>query len=516
MDMTKRLNELSLPRNPESYWMHSTPKTDYPILEEDITVDAVIVGGGMTGITSAYLLGREGLKTAIIEADRIVQGTSAHTTAKITSQHSLIYHKIKKKMGIEMAEQYANANESAISVIEDIIVENNINCDFQKEPAYIFTWSDDYIQKIADEADTASSLGINASYLESIPLPFEVKCALRFDNQARFHPRKYLLSLAKIFSDTGGLIYEKTRAIDIADGSTLRVVTEHGRVVNTKYVIVSSHFPFYDGGGLYFTRLYPERSYGLGVRIKGSYPGGMYITAEDPGRSIRFQSDDRGELLVFSGEHHKTGQGGNTMAHYDELKKFAAETFDVQSIDYRWSTQDYTSADEVPYTGPITQGKPNIFVASGFRKWGMTNSTASAMILRDIIVKGESPWQTVYNPSRFTPSASAGNLISENLNVAGQLISGKLAPVPGGADVKMGEGKVVGIEGQRCGAYRDEKDVLHIIDTTCTHMGCEIQWNEAEKTWDCPCHGSRFTYEGDIVEGPALKPLKPQGKDMNE
>lgn len=493
---------------PESFWMASTPQTDYPVLREDVKADVAIVGGGMVGITCAYLLKNEGLKVAVIECDHILQGTTGHTTAKITSEHSLIYDKITKKMGREMAEQYANANESAIDMIEKIIKDKNIDCNFERRSNFVYTLDDNYVQQIADEAKAAADIGLKASYLDSLSLPFKIKAAVKFDNQAQFHPRKYLLALAKDIPGDGSHIFEGTRAIDLEKGDEYTVVTNQNYKVTAPRVVIASHFPFYDGTALYFTRLFPERSYALAIKIKDKFPEGMYITAESPGRSLRSQDYDDGELILVTGEHHKTGQGENTMNHYNNLRDFAEKTFDVESIPYRWSTQDYSTADGVPYVGHHTSDSPNLYVATGFGKWGMTNSTASAMIIKDLIVKGESPWQDVYNPSRFTPISSAKNFIKENANVAGQLISGKLEPVPENVDIKPGESAIIEADGQKSGAYRDEKGVLHIVDTTCSHLGCEVKWNEAEKSWDCPCHGSRYTYEGDIIDGPALKPIR--------
>lgn len=493
---------------PQSYWIASTPETNYPVLNEDVKVDVAIVGGGMVGITCAYLLKNEGLNVAVIEADHILQGTTGHTTAKITSQHNLIYDKIKKKMGQDMAQQYAQANESAIDLIEKIIKEKNIDCNFERRFNCVYTQDDNYVQQIADEAKTAADLGLKASYLDSLPLPFKIKAAVKFDNQAQFHPRKYLLALAKDIPGNGSHIFEGTKALDIEKGNEYSVTTNQGYTVTASRVVIASHFPFYDGQALFFTRLFPERSYVVAIKIKDPFPEGMYITAEDPGRSLRSIDTEDGELILVSGEHHKTGQGENTMNHYNKLRDFAEETFNVESIPYRWSTQDYSTADGVPYAGHLTADNPSLYVASGFGKWGMTNSTASAMLIRDLIVKNESPWQDVYNPSRFTPISSAKNFIKENINVAGQLISGKLSPVPDDVDIKPGEAKVIEAKGQKSGAYRDEKGVLHIVDTTCTHLGCEVKWNEAEKSWDCPCHGSRYTYEGDIIDGPAKKPIR--------
>lgn len=501
---------------PQSYWIASTPETNYPVLNEDVRVDAAIVGGGMVGITCAYLLKNEGLSVAIIEADHILQGTTGHTTAKITSQHSLIYDKIKRQMGQDMAQQYAQANEAAIGMIEKIIKEKNIECNFERRFNCVYTADDNYVQQIADEAKTAAEIGLKATYLDSLPLPFKIKAAVKFDNQAQFHPRKYLLALAKDIPGSGSHIFEGTKALDIEKGSEYSVTTNQGYKVTAPRIVIASHFPFYDGQALFFTRLFPERSYVVAIKIRDQFPEGMYITAEDPGRSLRSIDTENGELILISGEHHKTGQGENTMNHYNNLRDFAEQTFDVESIPYRWSTQDYSTADGVPYAGHHTADSPNLYVASGFGKWGMTNSTASAMLIRDLIVKNESPWQDVYNPSRFTPISSAKNFIKENLNVAGQLISGKLSPVPDDVDIKPGESRVIEAEGQKSGAYRDEKGVLHIVDTTCTHLGCEVKWNEAEKSWDCPCHGSRFTYEGDIIDGPAKKPIRVDEKEKQQ
>jgi glycine/D-amino acid oxidase-like deaminating enzyme len=463
---------------PESYWIATTEGPSFPSIENDISADVAIIGGGLVGITTAYLLKKEGVKTVIIEANRIAEGTSGHTTAKITSQHVLIYNDIKKQLGKELAEQYARANEFAIKAIADIAEENNIQCDYIVQPAYVYTHQFEYIQKIADETEAASSLGISAHYLEEIPLPFKVKAAMRFDNQAMFHPRKYLLGLAAAISGDGCAIYENNRAVDIHEGKTCSIIMENGRKVSAPVIILASHYPFYDRHGLYFSRLYPERSYVLGIRTDSDFPDGMFITAEDPGKSLRYQPDENGKLILVGGEHHKTGHDSNTWNRYEKLKEFAQTVFTVKSIEYRWSAQDYTSADNIPYTGYLTADRKNILVATGFRKWGMTNGTASAFILKDLIVKGESPWQEIYSPSRTNIEGSVNNFFVENADVAAKLIGGQFKNVP-----------------------------------KCTHLGCGLQWNEAESSWDCPCHGSRFAEDGNILEGPAIRPLEAEEAD---
>jgi glycine/D-amino acid oxidase-like deaminating enzyme/nitrite reductase/ring-hydroxylating ferredoxin subunit len=501
---------------PLSYWMASVQFHEYEQLSNDLEVDVAIVGGGIVGITTAYMLKENGLKVAVLEATKILHGTTGHTTAKVTAQHDIIYNTIQTKLDLESAQQYAQANQAAIKTIESIIQQNNIQCDFSWQPAYVYTMDDNYIQKIQDEAETAISLGFAATYLEEVPLPFKVKAALRFDNQAQFHPLKYLIALANLIPGNGSYIFENTRAIDIQTEKDNYITTDTGYRVKAPSIVIASHYPFYDGNGMYFSRIYPDRSYAIGVTTNEKFPGGMYITAEDPGRSFRSHTmDDGKELVIVGGEHHKTGQGDDTSIHYKNLLETAENTFQVKEVLYRWSAQDYTSMDKVPYVGNLTSKTPGIYVATGFRKWGMTNSTAAAMIIKDYIIGKENPWAPVYNPSRFTPSASAGKFVAENVNVAKELIKSKLAPSEEFADIQPGEAKVVDIDGKKSGAYRDEDGNLHIVDTTCTHMGCELQWNSAEHSWDCPCHGSRFTYDGEVIEGPAQKPLNKSAADTS-
>lgn len=490
----------------KSYWLASTPKTNYPTLEEDISVDIAIVGGGLVGISCGYLLQNQGYKIAILEADRVCQGTTAHTTAKITSQHGLIYNQLKNKVGEETAKLYAESNELAISEIGKIIVDNGIDCEYISQSAYVYTQTDRYLSKIEEEVKLAQSLGIQASFVENIPFNMDIKGAVRFNNQAQFHPRKYLLGLANLLSGDVS-IYENTRAVRLEEEKDLTIITENKKNIKAKKIIIASQYPFYNKKGLYFSRLFPKRSYVVGIKAKEKYPGGMYINAEQPTRSLRHQSTEDGELILVVGADHITGQQDITNKNYDELIKFANELFTVENIPYRWSTQDPMTLDEIPYIGHLTSNTENIYVATGFNQWGMTSSYVSAMVLKDLIVKEDSPYKDLYNPSRKNIRASAKNLVSKNLNIAAYLLNGKITPADKDYQIEKGQGKTIKIEGEKVGAYRDEEGNLHLINTTCPHMGCELKWNSAESSWDCPCHGSRFTYTGEIIEGPAVKPL---------
>lgn len=494
--------------NTQSYWLASTPETTYPSLDSDITVDAAVLGGGLTGLAMAWQLKQEGLRVAVIEANRICQGVSGHTTAKVTSQHDLIYAELNKTFGRERAQQYADANQAVLKFMGDTIQTQGIDCDFQQKAAYVFTEQDQYVPQIEEEAKIAAELGIPSQFGPETGLPFPVKAALRFDGQAQIHPRKYALALANTIPGTGCAIYENTQVVGLEEGKVITVTTEKGPKIQADKVVLATHFPVHDGGGLYFSRMYAERSYVLGVRAESPLPEGMFISAEQPGRSLRTQPTAEGDLLLVGGEHHRTGVG-KEWPHYQKLEDYARAHFKVADIPYRWSAQDYTTADKIPYIGYLKKGKDNLFVATGFRKWGMTTSTVAAMIIRDLIIWGSSPWQDVYSPQRGMGLKAIGKLAGMNVEVATELITGKLAkPKPS----KSGEAWVESRRGKRVGIYRDPQGNLHQVDLTCTHLGCEVSWNSAEKTWDCPCHGSRFTPDGEIVSGPALKSL---GRDID-
>lgn len=507
-------DNLKLTDVPVSLWIDTTRDTNYPVLENDVEVDTVIIGGGITGLTAAYLLKKRGLPTVLIDANRIVKGTTAHTTAKITSQHALKYYKMINAVGEEKAAQYAAANQAAIDMIVKIADENNIECDLKRVPAYVFTQDESYIQKLEDETESALKLGLPAEYTQTLDLPFGIHGAMKFTNQAYFHPRKYLLQLASLIEGDDCRIFENTRAVDIQEGDTHTVVTDNGSKIRAKHVIQATHYPFYDKPGLYFSRLYPKRTYLMGIQINGSFPEGMYINAEDPSRTLRSHSGGDTNIALVGGDSHKTGHGENLYNHYEIIRDFAKSLFDINSIPYRWSAQDYTTPDEIPYAGHLTSNRNRIYVATGFDKWGITNGTASAMLIADLIVSGKSLWEEVFSPSRFTPAASAKNFIVENADVAVKLVSGKLHIPDENAPVERGKAVITEVDGYKVGVYRDNEGKLHYVSTTCTHLGCELKWNSAELSWDCPCHGSRFTYDGDIIEGPATESIKPLESDL--
>lgn len=493
---------------PQSYWIASVQFPQFEQLNDDIDVDVAIIGGGIVGIASAFMLKQSGLKVAVLEAAKILHGTTGYTTGKITAQHDIIYTTIKANMSQENAQQYADANKAAILAIHESIKQNNIQCDFSWQPAYIYTQDEKEIKTIQDEANLAASLGFKASYLEEIPLPIDVKAALRFDDQAQFHPLKYLLAVANLIPDGGSHIYENVIAMDIQKENGYLVTTNTGRRVKAPHVIIASHYPFHDGGGQYFTRLHPNRSYALGIKIKEKFPGGIYITAEDPARSFRSTPlPDGGELVLVVGEHHNTGQSPDTSVHYQNLLETAESLFTLDEVLYRWSAQDYITMDQVPYIGSLSPDTPGIYVATGFRKWGISTSVAAAMIIKDYINGKDNPWAPVFDPTRFKPDAATDKVMVQKTDLAKKMTDSKLMPSASKDDIPLGTAMVSDTNGKRIGTFKDSQDGFHTVELVCTHMGCEPQWDSAEQSWDCPCHGSRFTYDGDLIEGPAKQPL---------
>ncbi|WP_078553665.1 FAD-dependent oxidoreductase [Bacillus alkalicellulosilyticus] len=497
------------PNAPEPYWRVSTSLPTFPHLAEDIHVDVAVVGGGMTGITTAYLLTKQGIDVALIEADSLANGTTGHTTAKITAQHGLIYDEFIQHFGTEQARLYYEANDNAKQFITSYIEEKQLDAKVNTEDAFLFTNSEQYLSKLENEFRAYEKLGIQGGYQEKVDIPVEIKAAVRMDKQAQFHPLQYLKSLLDDIVAANGKIYENTPAVDIQDGKKPVVITKNGSKISCNHVVCASHYPFKDGSGLYFSRLYADRSYVVAVKPEKEFSGGMYINAETPTRSLRYTIDNNDEkLILVSGEHHKTGQGKSTLEHYRALEEYAKETIGIKDISYRWSAQDLITPDKLPYVGSISTNNPNIYVAAGYRKWGMTNSTVAAHIISDIIQNKHNQYTELYSPSRFVADPSIKKFIKENVNVAKEFITGKLdLPEKSPEDLGLDEGSIVNVNGVRCGAYKNKDGEVFVVDSTCTHMYCEVEWNSGERTWDCPCHGSRYAVDGEVIEGPAKKPL---------
>jgi glycine/D-amino acid oxidase-like deaminating enzyme/nitrite reductase/ring-hydroxylating ferredoxin subunit len=493
---------------PRSFWLDSAARDQYPHLDGDRSFDIAVLGGGLCGITTALLLKREGARVAVVEAGRLGGGATGYTTAKITSLHGQMYSRLKSKFGEDGARTYGDANEAAIDRMEDLVGELDIDCDFRRKPNYTYTQSPEQVDSLREEAETARRLGLPASLTTDVDLPMAVEGAVRFGNQAEFHPIKYLAALARAVAGDGSEIFEQTPALDVDEGSPCSVRTRRG-TITAGHVVVATHFPFLDRGG-YFARMHPERSYIVAARLRSRAPQGMYISVEPPTRSIRTAPHNGGELLLVGGEGHKVGQEPDTEARYAALAGWMNEYFDVGPTEWRWSTQDPITDDHVPYIGRLRAGAENLYVATGFAKWGMAHSTVAATILSDLIAGRENPSAALYDATRIKPAASAKDFIKENVNVAKRFISDRLSHPDSRHEleaVERGQGAIVTVDGDKVAAYRHENGELQLVKPACKHMGCLVTWNPAEPSWDCPCHGSRYATDGTVLEGPTVEPL---------
>lgn len=506
---------MPLRRENVSLWVATTPETSYPYLGQDgstdVDVDVAVIGAGITGITTALLLKQAGATVALLDADRVAAGVTGYTTAKVTSLHGLVYADLVESFGEDGARTYGEANQAALARVVRFADERGIDCHLERRPAYTYTEDPGRVGAIEAEVEAAQRLGLPATLTTDTDLPFDVAGAVRFDDQALFHPREYCLGLAAAIPGDGSFVFETTRALDVDAGAPCTVRTDRGEV-RAGHVVVATLLPFLDRGG-FFAKCHPTRSYAMAVRVAGEVPRGMYLSADTPTRSVRPHDDDGDEaVLVVSGEGHKTGQDPDTTRRYAALEAWARDRFSVTSVEHRWSAQDFVPADSVPYVGRLTRGSERIYVATGFNKWGMTNGTAAAMMISDAILARDNPWASLFDANRLEVAASAREFVKENLDVAKRFVGDRVSSLGGPSvdDLAPGEGAVVRVGGEAVAAYRDEHGVVHAMSAVCTHMGCLVAFNTAEKSWDCPCHGSRFDYRGCVLSGPAVKDLEPK------
>jgi glycine/D-amino acid oxidase-like deaminating enzyme/nitrite reductase/ring-hydroxylating ferredoxin subunit len=494
-------------RKNTSLWVDTTPDTDYPPLGPGRHFDVAVLGGGMAGLTTAYLLERQGASVAVIEAGRVAAGVTAYTTAKVSALQGTIYSTIEGKFGAEGARTYAAASQLAKEWMRGRVDELGIDCDWRAKPAYTYAEDASDVAKVEREVEAAGRAGLAATYTTETDLPWPVEAAVRVDDQAEFHPRKYLLALAAALDN----VFEQTRATAVSAGSPNRVLTTRGELTADD-VVVATHFPFLDRAG-FFARMHPERSYGLGIYLKrgATPPQGMYLSTESPVHTIRSHPTADGEMLIAGGESHKTGQGGDTAERVQRLEAWARARFDVRSIEYRWSTQDNMPVDSLPYIGRMLPFQRGIWVATGFMKWGLTSGTAAGLLLADLIAGRPNDWADLFDATRIKPVASAAEFVKENANVGKHFVGDHLSSPDARSldEVPRGEGRLVRRGAKKVAAYRDDDDALHVVSAICTHLGCQVKWNSAERSWDCPCHGSRFGTDGTVLQGPAVADLPP-------
>jgi glycine/D-amino acid oxidase-like deaminating enzyme/nitrite reductase/ring-hydroxylating ferredoxin subunit len=477
----------------------------HPPLDGERRVDVAVVGAGITGMTAALLLARAGRKVAVVDRGVVAGGTTGHSTAKITSQHGLAYATLRKLHGQEAAAVYGRAMEAAK---EDIaaLAADGIECGFRRRPAYVYGSEESHRSKLEKEAEAAIEAGLPASFQTTAPLPFATHGAVRFDDQAEFDPRAYVQGLARLLEQDGGDIFEHTRATQVHEGTPCRVETERGTLIAGD-VVVATLIPFLDRG-MFFARAHASRSYIVTARIAGAPPDGMFISAGSPTRSLRTHRD----LLLVGGEGHHVGSTKAQPERYYALAEFARRHWDVQSIEHRFSSQDFSPDDHVPYAGRLHLRSRHVYVATGFNKWGITAGPAAARVIADAILERDNETARLFSSTRVRPLQEAPRFLVENAKVGFRFFADRVRhrgtrPI---ADLAPGEGDIVSANGKKVAGFRDDDGTLHAVSSRCTHLGCQVVFNAAERSWDCPCHASRFDVDGSVLNGPAVKPLDPR------
>ena len=429
-----------------SVWSDTSELPHFESLKKNIKTDVLVIGGGLAGVLCAYMLAENGIDYVLVEANKICGGITRNTTAKITSQHGLIYNKLIREFGVERAQMYFRANEAAIEKYR--ILCKNIDCDFENKDSFVYSMNN--AKKIEEELTALNKIGFSAEFADKLPIPLATAGAVKFKNQAQFNPLKFISSIARNLN-----IYENTR---------IRQLTKHTAItdrckITAKKIIVATHFPFINKHGSYFLKMYQHRSYVIALDGAAQI-NGMYVDESENGMSFRNYKN----LLLIGGGGHRTGkQGGD----WQELKSFAQIYYTGAEEKYRWATQDCMTLDRVPYIGQYSKNTPDFYVATGFNKWGMTSSMVSAMILADMVIGKKNPYAAVFSPSR--------TILRPQLAV---------------------------------NAFEAVTNIMTISQKRCPHLGCSLNWNPQEHSWDCPCHGSRFTEDGRLIDNPAKKALK--------
>ena len=533
-----------------SYWINSEKnKEKYNKVEKNIETDICIIGGGITGISTAYYLTKENLKVTVLDMGKIGFQTTGNSTAKITSQHGLFYKDLKDSKGEDFARLYYDANEDAIKNIKKIVEKEKIQCDLECQSAYVLAANREEVQKVKDEVEVVRGFGGHAEYLEREDIDKNLLilnplAAIRFKNQAQFNSYKYTIELAKICKNLGANIYENTKVVDVRDEKDYYYLeTEDGYKIKAKYLVITTKYPIINIPGFYFMKMYQSTSYGISIPVKEKLFDGMYITSTNPKVSLRMAKVDNNIIkdvvdgnienyakqdkenrkrvkekqnskidneyvLIVVGADHKTGEKTDLSNSYKKLENIAKQIYPQGKVENYWNTEDCITLDKIPYIGKYSNMWENAHVATGFNKWGITTSNIAANIITDMIIGRKNRYEDIFISTRVEPVKNrqeVGNMLKETVS---SLVLKKFElPESEQASLKNEEGKIIEIKKKKVGAYKDKEGRIYTIVPKCAHLGCELSWNNLDKTWDCPCHGSRYDYTGKMLYGPTVKDL---------
>ncbi|HEU4889568.1 MAG TPA: FAD-dependent oxidoreductase [Thermoanaerobaculia bacterium] len=491
---------------PQSLWRATSNPPRFDPFRGDLHVDVAVIGAGITGLTAALLLAERGRTVALLEKDTIASGETGNTTAHITVAIDARYHYVRRKYSAEEARLVADASRASVEKIAELVQRHSIDCRFRRVPGYLYTEKRKYVSELKNEAAAAREAGLDAQWTTDVPLSFATRGAVLWPNQAQFHPGQYLSGLASHANKAGVKIFEQTLVTGIEDGEPCVVETTHGRLT-AGAVFMATNVPV-AGFTHVHTLAAAYRTYAIAFEETAPHPDGLFWDTADPYHYTRWQETDEGTYLIVGGEDHRVGEEEDTEGRFDAVSRYANEYFGTRPERYRWSGQVIE-----PHGGlPLMGGSGNLYISTGYSGQGMTFGTVGAMLVTDLITGVPNPWADVFDHKRVRPHATTREFITENLHFPGHLIPDRLTSldVEGKSTdaLAAGEGKIIKVEGRKIAAYRDEAGTLHCVSPVCTHMKCDVAWNGAEKTWDCPCHGSRFTPDGDVVNGPAREALE--------
>jgi len=489
-----------------SIWMATANTPSQSRLKESIRTEVCIIGAGIAGLTTAYLLAKEGRSVVVLDDGLIGGGMTGRTTAHLTNAYDDRYVEIEKVHGAEAARLTAESHTAAINKISEIVSAEKINCDFEWLEGFLFAIKPDDVELLNDELAAAHRAGlVDVEKVARAPIEtFDTGVALRFPRQAQFHPLEYLNGLARAVILEGGRTFGETHATKIEGGSEARVETTDGPVVTCEAVVVATNTPVNDRVAIH-TKQAPYVTYVIGVRVpKDSVTRALYWDTGDPYHYVRLQNEDGYDVLIVGGEDHKTGQANDGQERFGRLEQWTRERFpQMLEVLYRWSGQVMEPADGLAFIGRNPLDDDNVYIATGDSGQGMTHGTIAGMLLTDLIQRRENPWEDLYSPSRIRLKALP-EYASENINVAGQYTDYVTAgDIKSESELGPGQGAIMREGVSKIAVHRDRAGNVHKLSAVCPHLGCVVSWNSTEQTWDCPCHGSRFSAEGRVYSGPA-------------
>lgn len=492
-------------------WVATHHAPEFPPLRASTEVDVAVVGAGISGLTAAILLSRSGLRVAVLERDRVGSGETGHTTSHLTEAVDGRYQTIIKDFGEEAGRLVAQSGRDAIDRIESLVRELGIDCGFDRVPGYLYTEKQEDVEGLANELDAARRAGCQVAWVDEVPLPFQARGGVRWDRQAQLHPMSYLAGLAQEAARSGVQIVERTKVTGVYEDEPCRIETDRFEV-RAKDVFVAANVPV-NNRVLLHTKVAAYRSYAIAGEVEPKYLHGLFWDTADPYHYIRVHQVDGRWYVIVGGEDHRTGDVTETDECFDRLTAYAHERLRFDEVAFRWSGQIIEPVDGLPYIGR-NAGSTHVYVATGYSGNGMTFGTLAGMIVVDLIKGSSNAYAELFDATRVTPRASMYDYVAENVAFPLHLVKDRLtntnADVESLDDLQPGEGGIFASDEGKLAVYRDDRGGLHALSPVCTHLACDVAWNAAEKTWDCPCHGSRFSPEGKVINGPAVSDLTPR------